>query len=206
MVKSKQEEVEGFKRKVSSSTLQTVNLEQSRELSTDWAKQARKKTIENDAGEDEQADDEEENKTKMNVCNLPSHVQQTDLSEAKQGRRKASGDEGRKVGSSTLETLKLFFKVVKMTHNKVKNLNKPSTLEMSKPKRDSQEPSQDELASRETRPFPTDDNLPSQELENLGVDWLARKIHQATIWIVRKGLENLPTTNEGCGKPRSNKG
>jgi hypothetical protein len=35
MVKSKQEEVEGFKRKVSSSTLQTVNLEQSRELSTD---------------------------------------------------------------------------------------------------------------------------------------------------------------------------
>jgi hypothetical protein len=32
IVKSKQEEVEGFKRKV---TLQTVNLEQSRELSTD---------------------------------------------------------------------------------------------------------------------------------------------------------------------------
>ncbi len=23
---------------------------------------------------------------------------------------------------------------------------------------------------------------------------------------MRKGLENLPTTNEGCGKPRSNKG
>jgi hypothetical protein len=66
--------------------------------------------------------------------------------------------------------LKLFFKVVKMTHNKVKNLNKPSTLEMSKTKTDSQEPSQDELASRETRPFPTDDNLPYQELENLGVD------------------------------------
>lgn len=106
----------------------------------------------------------------MIVCSLPSQVQQTDLSEAKQGRRKASGDEGRKVWSSTLETLKLIFKVVKMTHNKVKNLNKPSTLEMSKTKRDSQEPSQDELASRETRPFPTDDNLPSQELENLGVE------------------------------------
>jgi hypothetical protein len=92
----------------------------------------------NDAGEDEKADDEEENKTKMILCSLPSHVQQTDLSEAKQGRRKASGDEGRKVWSSSLETLKLFFKVVKMTHNKVKNLNKPSTLEMSKTKRDSQ--------------------------------------------------------------------
>jgi hypothetical protein len=89
----------------------------------------------------------------MIVYNLPSHVQQTDLSEAKQGR-KASGDEGRKVWSSTLETLKLSFKVVKMTHNKVKNLNKPSTLEMNKTKRDSQEPSQDDLASRETRPFP----------------------------------------------------
>jgi hypothetical protein len=74
----------------------------------------------------------------MILCSLPSHVQQTDLPEAKQGRRKASGDEGRKVWSSSLETLKLFFKVVKMTHNKVKNLNKPSTLEMSKTKRDSQ--------------------------------------------------------------------
>jgi type VI protein secretion system component Hcp len=68
----------------------------------------------------------------MNVCNLLSHVQQTDLSEAKQGRRKASGDEGRKVGSSTLETLKLSFKVVKMTHNKEPQQTKHSRDEQTK--------------------------------------------------------------------------